>query len=55
MSIFIFLGIILKPLITFSSYLCKLLGEKEKSPFAELSIAMSFIIVICKGLMILIK
>jgi hypothetical protein len=50
MSAFIILGIILKPFAWVAGYLCGLLGEKEKTPFAELAVIISLLGATAKAL-----
>ena len=50
MSIFIFLGFIVKPFARMAGYICGLLGEKEKTPFFELAVALSLFIILFKSL-----
>ena len=50
MGIFIVLGLIVKPITRFTGYVCKLIFEKEKSPFFQLSLILSFLITFIKAL-----
>lgn len=50
MSVFIFLAFILKPLALAAGYLCGLLSEKQKTPFAELATIISLFIAMLKAL-----
>lgn len=50
LMILIILGLIIKPFLRFSSYLCGLLSEKENTPFMELAFVLSLLIVTAKAL-----
>ena len=50
MSAFIFLGVFVKPFARVAGYLCGLLGEKEKTPFAELAVLISLLAATVKAL-----
>jgi hypothetical protein len=50
MSLLIFLTLILRPIALIAGYLCGLLGEKQKTPFAELATIISLFIAMLKAL-----
>ena len=50
MSLFIILSLVISPLMRLTGYMSGLLGEKEKTPFLELSVVVSTLIVAIKAL-----
>lgn len=50
MLAFVFLGIVVRPFARIAAYICGLLGEKEKTPFAELAVIISLLGAAAKAL-----
>lgn len=50
MSAFVVLGLVVSPLARLSGYVCGVLSEKEKTPFAQLAILLSLLTVAAKAL-----